>query len=252
MLNRDAILSQLNTDRYERGLILGDRVSSTNTQIKDMALHGAAEGCTIIADSQTRGRGRRGRTFYSPEGGLYLSTLLRPTASFDPGRITCCAAVAAARAIESRCPLSVDIKWVNDLFISGRKVGGILAEGVFTPTGEVSAVVLGIGLNVYGALSPELTPIATTLREEEVMVEREALAAAFLNEWECLYTASAPAEWMEEYRRRSLVIGKTVTVLRGNTCFEAVAQAVTDEGHLLVCTADGMMELSSGEVSVRL
>ncbi len=252
MLNRDAIVSKLNSDRYVQGLILGECMNSTNAKLKDMALHRAAEGCTIIAGTQTDGRGRRGRSFCSPEGGLYLSTLLRPQAPFDAGRVTCCAAVAAARAIESLCALSVDVKWVNDLFIRGRKVGGILAEGVIAPDGILSAVVLGIGINLHGVLSPELTPIATTLSDEGAEVEREALAAAFLNEWERLYTATDSAEWMMEYRRRSLVIGKTVTVLRGESCFEAVAQAVTDEGHLVVRTADGVMELSSGEVSVRL
>ena len=252
MLNRDAIASKLNSDRYVQGLMLGECVDSTNAKIKDMALHCVAEGVTLIADRQTDGRGRRGRSFCSPEGGLYLSTLLRPQAPLDAGRITCCAAVAAVRAVESLCDASVAIKWVNDLYLNGRKLAGILAEGVIDPDGAF-AVVLGVGINVgITEFPPELAAIATSLANEGFLVTREDLAAALLNEWERLYTTSDSAEWMEEYRRRSLVIGRTVTVVQGDATYLATAVAVTDEGHLLVSTPDGERELFSGEVSVRL
>lgn len=252
MLNRDRIVSQLNTDTYVQGLILGDCVDSTNAKVKEMALHGAAEGVTMIADTQTGGRGRRGRTFHSPEGGLYLSTLLRPGADTDPGRITCYAAVAAARAMESLCHLTVDIKWVNDLYLHGRKVAGILAEGVLAPDGTLSAVVLGIGINVGGVLPAELDAIATTLAAQGATLRREDLAAAFLNEWERVYTAPHHRAVMEEYRRRNIVIGRPVTVVQGNCTYPATAMAITDGGHLLVTTPDGERELTSGEVSLRL
>ena len=254
MLDRERIVSQLNSARYEHGLILGDRVSSTNTQAKDMAEHGAAEGCTVIADTQTGGRGRRGRAFHSPEGGLYLSTLLRPVANADPGLITCCAAVAAARAIESLCDAIIAIKWVNDLYINGRKVAGILAEGVFAPDGTLTAVVLGIGINVGEMKFPDdLTSIATSLGNESFALTREDVAAAFLNEWERVYYADDPTDAMAEYRRRNLVPGRSVTVVQGDRTYPATAEAITDRGHLLVRTADGeQRELVSGEVSLRL
>lgn len=252
MLNRDRIVSQLNTDTYVQGLILGDCVDSTNAKVKEMALHGAAEGVTMIADTQTGGRGRRGRSFLSPDGGLYLSTLLRPAGDTDPARITCCAAVAAARAIESLCPLMIELKWVNDLFINERKVAGILAEGVFSPAGELTAIVLGIGINVYGVLPPELDGIATTLAQQGATLSREDLAAAFLNEWERVYTASDHLDTMSEYARRNLVIQRPVTVVQGNSTYPAVATAITPEGHLLVSTPHGERELFSGEVSLRL
>ena len=251
MLNRDRILSQLNTDTYVQGLILGDCVDSTNAKVKEMAQHGAAEGVTMMANTQTAGRGRLGRTFSSPEGGLYLSTLLRPAADVDPARITCCAAVAAARAIESLCPLKVDIKWVNDLYLNHRKVAGILAEGVLTPEGTLSAVVLGIGINVGGTLPAALEDIATTLEAQGAHLSREDVAAAFLNAWERVYTADV-AETMEEYRRRNVVLGRTVTVVQGNRTYAATVTAITDEGRLVVSTPDGERELSSGEVSLRL
>lgn len=252
MLNRDRIVSQLNTDTYVQGLVLGDCVDSTNTQVKEMALHGAAEGVTMMADTQTGGRGRRGRSFLSPDGGLYLSTLLRPAGDTDPARITCCAAVAAVRAIESLCGVTVDIKWVNDLFVGGRKVAGILAEGVFSPAGELTAIVLGIGVNLYGHLPPELEGIATTLEQHGATLSREDLAAAFLNEWERVYPVCDTAAVMAEYRRRNLVLGRQVTVMQGEDSYPATVTAITDEGRLLVSTPHGERELFSGEVSLRL
>ena len=251
MLDCQRIVDQLNSDRYEPGLILGEWTDSTNSKVREMALHGAAEGVTMIVEHQTAGRGRRGRTFHSPQGGLYLSTLLRPPQPVKPGLITCLAAVAAARAIESLCDLFVEIKWVNDLYINDRKVAGILAEGVLSPAGELTAVVLGIGLNVTGDLPEELSAIATTLEAEGATLCREDLAAAFLNQWERVYTAPVE-EGMAEYIKRNLVIQREVTVVQGNQTYPATALAVTAEGHLVVRTAEGQRELTSGEVSLRL
>ena len=249
MLRRDAIVAQLTSPRYAQGLMLPDCTDSTNAKVREMARQGAAEGVTLIAAAQTGGRGRRGRSFASPEGGLYLSTLLRSVPTENPATITCRAAVAAARAIESLCEANIEIKWVNDLYLNNRKVAGILAEGVLSPEGTLSAVVLGIGINLCGTLPTELDTIATTLAQEGFSLTREVVAAAFLNEWE--RTESDPA-WMAEYRRRNLVMGREVTVLQGNTTYPATAIAITDEGHLVVRTAHGETELSSGEVSVRL
>lgn len=250
MLDRDRIVSQLKNDRHELGLILGDCADSTNLKVKEMAEHGAAEGVTLILDRQTGGRGRLGRSFHSPEGGLYLSTLLRPTDP-NPGHITCCAAVAAARAIESLCGAAIEIKWVNDLYLNGRKVAGILAEGVLASDGSLRAVVLGIGINVGEMTFPdELQPIATSLGNEGFAVAREDLAAAFLG---ALTVALDDPTAMEEYRRRNLVPGRPVTVIQGSTTYSALAESITDEGHLLVRTEEGdLRQLASGEVSLRL
>ncbi len=254
MLDRERIVSQLNTMRYERSLILGDYTASTNAKVRDMAEHGAAEGNTLIVDRQTGGRGRCGRTFHSPEGGLYLSTLLRPETAANPGILTCCAAVAAARAIESLCDAKIDVKWVNDLYLHNRKVAGILAEGVLAPDGTLSAVVLGIGINVGAMEFPEeLNPIATSFGNEGFSVTREDVAAAFLNEWERVYYAADSTAAMEEYRRRNLVLGRRVTVWQGNTTYSATAESITDEGYLVVRTDHNEIRtLSSGEVSVKL
>lgn len=250
MLDRDRIVSQLKNERHERGLILGECTDSTNLKVKEMAEHDADEGVTLIVDRQTGGRGRLGRSFHSPEGGLYLSTLLRP-ADPHPGHITCCAAVAAARAIESLCDAKIDIKWVNDLYLNNRKVAGILAEGVLSPDGALTAVVLGIGINVgVTDFPPDLTAIATSLGNEGFALTREDLAAAFLNE---LTVALTDPTAMEEYRRRNLVLGRSVTVIQGGNIYPATAEGITAEGHLTVRDKNGNLhDLSSGEVSVKL
>ena len=242
MLDRDRIVSQLN---HPYTVTVTEEIPSTNTALKERA--DAPEGTTLIAVRQTGGRGRLGRQFHSPAGGLYLSTLLRPD---DAVGVTCRAAVAAARAVENLCGAKIDIKWVNDLYLNGRKVAGILAEGVFAPDGTLSAVVLGIGINVGATTFPDdLQSIATSLGNEGFPLAPEDVAAAFLNE---LCTALTDPNAMEEYRRRNLVVGREVTVLRGGETYSAVAQSITDDGHLVVRTAHGMVTLSSGEVSLRL
>lgn len=244
MLNRDRIVSQLNSDYTVTVLA---EIPSTNTALKEMAAQDASIGTTLIAARQTGGRGRLGRQFHSPKGGLYLSNLIAPTDT-----ATCCAAVAAARAIESLCDAKIDIKWVNDLYLNGRKVAGILAEGVLSPDGALTAVVLGIGINVGEMTFPaELQSIATSLGNEGFALSREDVAAAFLNG--LTQTLCADTSVMDEYRRRNLVLGRQVTVMRGNETYLATAEAITDAGHLTVRDTDGHThELSSGEVSIRL
>lgn len=243
MLDCDRIVSQLNSPYT---VTVAAEISSTNTALKEMAAAGAPLGTTLIAARQTGGRGRLGRQFHSPEGGLYLSTLVSPVDA-----VTCRAAVAAARAIESLCAASIDVKWVNDLYVNGRKVAGILAEGVFAPDGTLAAVVLGIGINVGETAFPaDLQSIATSLGNEGYCLAREDVAVAFLN---ALPTALTDSAAMAEYRRRNLVVGRQVTVWQGNITYTATAEFITDDGHLTVRTADGQVHtLSSGEVSVRL
>ena len=243
MLDRDRIVSQLHSDYT---VTVAAELPSTNTALKEMAAAGAPMGTVLIADRQTGGRGRLGRQFHSPEGGLYLSVLVPPADT-----VTCRAAVAAARAIERLCDATIDLKWVNDLYLNGRKVAGILAEGVLAPDGTLTAVVLGIGINVGATdFSPDLAAIATSLANEGFAVTREDLAAAFLN---ALTDALADPAAMAEYRRRNCVLGRQVTVMQGNDTYLATAEGITDDGHLIARTADGHVhELSSGEVSIRL
>ena len=251
MFDRDALVAELDSRIYTVTVL--EEIESTNTALKELAQQGARKGTTLIAERQTGGRGRLGRQFHSPEGGLYLSTLIAVHPWDDPGRITCCAAVAVVRALGRLCGLQADIKWVNDVYLNGRKLAGILAEGVFTPNGHLTSVVLGIGINVGAIAFPEdLASIATSLANEGYSVTREEVAAAVLIQ---LYhvLADDAKRAMEEYRHRNLVLGRSVTVTRGSETYPATVESITDEGHLVVRTTDNEIRtLSSGEVSVKL
>ncbi len=247
-----AIAAQLHTRIFGRALTVEEHLPSTNTAARALARAGAAEGAVVVARSQSAGRGRRGRSFFSPDGGVYMSVILRPCATMTAGDITACAAVAVARAIERLCAAEVGIKWVNDLFINDRKVCGILTEGECAADGTLAYAILGIGVNVAPTVFPDDVP-ATSLANEGYPVDRAALIAAVLEEWEALYTAYDPAAILAESRRRSVILGREVTVHQGTSVYPATALDITAHGHLTVRTATGeVIILSSGEVSIKL
>ena len=233
---------------------------STNTAVRRMAADGAPEGTVVIADHQTAGRGRMGRAFLSPAGtGLYMSLLLRPTIPAERAiRITTAAAVAVCRALESfGCPAR--IKWVNDLFASGRKICGILAESAFAADGSMAYAVLGIGVNLApppGGFPAEIADIAGAAFEESSPALRGRLAERILTEFAPLYAriAEPAAAHMAEYRRRCFLIGERITVhpLDGGAPYEATAADIDDECGLVIRLPDGEARtLSSAEVRVR-
>lgn len=240
-------------------LTVEETVPSTNTCLKERASVGAPHGTVLIAAAQTAGRGRRGRSFFSPDGsGLYISVLLRP--DLPPARairITTAAAVAAAQAIEAVFGASPSVKWVNDLYLGGRKIAGILTESAISPAGDrLDYAVLGIGINVTpprGGFPPEIADIAGAVLAEPVPDGRAKLAAAFLAKLFPLTDSLNDAFYMEEYRRRCFLLGKPITVLRGTESYPATALSVDDDGSLTVRLSDGTAKvLTSGEVSVRL
>lgn len=248
-----AVRARMHTARPGQRLVVLPQTDSTNSEARRLAEAGAPAGTAVIADRQSAGRGRRGRSFYSPAGGVYLSIILRTADAAQIATVTARAAVATARAIEGLCDAPVTVKWVNDLFIGRRKICGILAEAAIDPGAALPRyTVLGIGVNVEAVdFPPEVAAVATSLAREGYAVDRAALAAAILEEWARLEEERGP--YLEEYRRRSAVLGQTVTVLRGGESYTAVAEEITDDAHLIVRRADGTrQELSSGEVSIRL
>ncbi len=235
-----------------------EQSASTNLELKQWAAQGAQDGTVLIALQQTRGRGRLGRSFFSPPNtGLYLSVLLRPEASdAQLLQITVLAAVAAARAVKETCGFDVEIKWVNDLYRNGRKVCGILAEGIVCPeTGKTEGIVCGIGFNLFPpaeGFPQEIASCAGCLCDTPDNTLLPRLAAAFLNQLYDIRTRDR-AETLEEYRRRSLLIGKWVNSLNGAFPGTALVLGISDEGGLMIRTEDGIEQtLTWGEVSVRL
>ena len=229
---------------------------STNRDLRDLALAGAPAGTLVVSERQTEGRGRLGRSFASPAGGVYFSLLLRPNLPLpDAAAITGAVAVAAADALETLSGLPVGIKWVNDLYVHDKKIAGILCEAALNlESGTPDYVIAGIGINLSGELPPELAGIATSVeREGGTVPNRATLIAATVRGIERLAADPLAPSVIAESRRRSVLFGREVTVSRGNETFRALVTGITDRGELALKTPDGRETvLSSGEVSVHL
>ncbi len=225
--------------------------ASTNTLMREES--GKAEGFVIIANSQTHGRGRMGHSFYSPKDtGIYMSILLRPDAT-DTDSITTIAAVAACDAIAQVTGLDPKIKWVNDIFINNKKVAGILTEAVYRTDNTLDCIILGIGINAYapeGGFPESIRNIADAVYDRQKKDGKNRLAAEFINKFMSYY--KAPADYVDIYRSRCLVIGKEISVISPTTTRDAKALDIDDRCRLIVQYPDGTTEaLASGEVSVK-
>ena len=235
-----------------------EETRSTNDDLKALACLGEEAGTVLVAFRQTGGRGRLGRSFYSPDQtGLYLSVLLRPDdAPEDAVFLTPSAAVAATRAIKTVLHREVEVKWVNDLYYQGKKVCGILTEAALTSAADrLEYAVCGIGINLCppkGGFPEELSAIAGALCDTFDPNLRADLAAAFLNELFAVLQ-SPRSEILEEYRSRCMLIGKKIT--SPTAAFEGIATVlgVDDRAGLVIQREDGLRQtLNGGEVSVRL
>lgn len=233
---------------------------STNALVREKANQGRPEGCVIVACEQTDGRGRYGRQFFSPiDSGVYLSLLLRPTA-YSPQQATCLTAAAAAamcQAIEAVTGQQPGIKWVNDIFLHGKKVCGILTEAaVGLETGALDYMVLGAGVNLYPPVKgfpEEIQPIAGSVLERSCPEAKNRLVGEFLNRFWDFYTHPECRTYLEDYRSRSLAIGQNVTVLSAGRAVSAYAYGIDDDFRLLVRYDSGKTEaLSYGEIRIQL
>ena len=238
-------------------------VSSTNTLLRQRAEEGAPEGLVLAAVEQTAGKGRQGHSFFSPpDTGLYLSLLLRPKLSAqDALLLTTCAAAAVALAIEACAGVEAQIKWVNDVYIDGKKVCGILTEGISDfETGQIEPLILGIGINTTVKDFP--AELLATAGAAEGTYSKSALAAETITQALGYIEDLDSASFLPAYKEKSLVIGKTVTVYQGRykvnpedeiTGVPARVLDIADDGGLIVLYADGHQEkLVSGEISIRI
>ncbi|MBE6982768.1 MAG: biotin--[acetyl-CoA-carboxylase] ligase [Ruminococcaceae bacterium] len=233
-----------------------ESVDSTSNYAKILAKSGAPEGTAVIARCQAGGRGRMGRSFHSPEGGLYLTVILRPKCKAQElMHLTCGAGVATGNAIFAVTGIRPGLKWINDLVIGAKKVGGILTEMSLTPDGFVDYALIGIGINCKDTIPPELIEIATALdREAGEEISVATLAAALLRELHTLSCTifSEKEALLDRYRTFCITIGKEVLLIRGEEKRQAFALDITDDGGLLVKFPDGTQDIiSSGEASVR-
>lgn len=259
-MNKDLILSNLAAAcPWQDTLCLYDTVESTNSLAKQLAKEGAPHGTVLIADRQTAGRGRMGRQFLSPAGqGIYLSVILRPDCEATQlMHLTCAVAVAMCDAVEKVAHVRPQVKWINDLILAERKVGGILTE-LSLDGDKVDFAVVGIGINCLQSpadFPAELRQIAGSLSMAvSQSIDREALAAAMVD---ALYAMSrelisGKEAYMARYRADCLTIGREVAVHTSSGVYAAVAEDVDAQGSLIVRPADGALRcVSSGEVHVR-
>nr|WP_302690090.1 biotin--[acetyl-CoA-carboxylase] ligase [uncultured Eubacterium sp.] len=236
-------------------------VTSTNTILKEMAEQGAKEGTVIIAEEQTAGRGRTGKQFYSPKGtGIYISILLRPDIPAEESLfLTTSAAVATARAIEDVSDKRALIKWVNDIYLEDKKTCGILTEGAFNvETGKLDYAIVGIGINVCipdGGFPDNIKDIATAIfdKQTDSINKRSILIANLLDYFMEYYKDFKSKSYVKEYIERSMIIGKTITVIEGSKTSVAKAIDIDKNCRLKVQFENGTTKwLSSGEVSTKI
>ncbi len=242
-------------------LLCLDVIDSTNTECKRQAMAGAPEGLVAIAEEQTGGRGRLGRTFQSPRGsGLYLSALLRP--QLEPEEtvdFTAWVAVAVCDGIQAACGIRPQIKWTNDIVLDGKKLVGILTElGLESESNALEYLVTGIGINVNhqpGDFSPEVEAMATSLAQYlGHPVRRTELAVQIIRALDRMYHDFPQNKtlYLERYRADCLTTGKYVQLITPTSRQEAYAVEIDDQFRLVVDLPDGTRKtLSAGEVSVR-
>lgn len=235
-------------------------IESTNKTAKELALTGADHGTTVIADCQTMGRGRYSRSFFSPSGdGIYMTVILRPDRLkfTSPAEVTSFAAVCVAEAIEAVSDRNATIKWVNDIYLDGKKTCGILTEAITDfESGELGWIVVGIGVNVYTKTEDfpeEIRSVATSVFPDGVRRGvRNRLCAEILNRVLLGAESLSETEIFEKYRARLNMLGDEITVIKVNDTYRAKALDIDRAGHLIVRRENGEIEtLSSGEISIR-
>ena len=245
---------------WQDSLLWFDCIDSTNTYARELARQGAPHGTVLIADCQTGGRGRLGRSFHSPGGvGIYMSVILRPRCAPQPlMHLTCAAAVALCDAVESAVGFRPGIKWTNDLVVQKRKIAGVLTELGFSSHGMVDFAVVGIGINCCQQQSDfpaEIRHIAGSLRSVSGQeIDRARVAAAVMD---ALYRMGSqrltPRKPIKDQNRRDgITLGQEISVVRGGEILYGTALDIDEWGALLVRFTDGQEAfVSSGEVSVR-
>ncbi len=257
ILRRDDVQRGLKTRIIGRSIELLAEVASTNTLAMEMASSGAPDGSAVVAEKQTGGKGRLGRTWISPKGNLYLSVILRPDMPLHKAPvITLMGAVAVATAINNRYKLEAAIKWPNDILIAGKKVSGLLTE-VSAEQDRIRHIVLGIGVNVnmgLEALPSGVREHTTTIAAESgKQINRTVLLQDLLRNLEYWYLLflKNPAEVLQQWRKLNMTVGNRVTVSGTGETIEGIALGIDEEGRLIITQDDGTQRtIAAGDVTI--
>jgi len=224
-----------------------DIIDSTNNAAKAMLKEGLSSNAVFAADEQTGGRGRQGKSFYSPKGtGLYMSVALCGKNVSDSLFITTAASVLVSQAIEEISGVKASIKWVNDLYLADKKVCGILTEAVRDTNGSLIGIVVGVGINLNTTVFPdELKPVAASVGQS---IDRNLLASKIADK----LISYNGENFISEYKKRSMVIGKDITYYINNIPYYGTAVDIDNKGGLVVNSDGRTITLDSGEITLRL
>ncbi len=255
LITEEGIRMYLSESLRDAPIIILKTTDSTNTQAKKLVLDKAVNGTILLAEEQTAGRGRSGKSFFSPrDAGLYMSIILKPDKCVsDLQMITVAAAVAVCKAIEKLTELHAQIKWVNDIYLEGKKICGILSEAVMDfESGSIESIVVGIGVDctiTEEMLPEELCGIVGSLDAKEL--SRNQLAAELAVGVFDSLGKLGDFEIIDEYRKRSMMFGREISFERDGKRFAADVTGINDMGNLLVRLKTGeSLVLNSGEVSL--
>ena len=240
----------------EHPLIVRSLVSSTNTELKRLSADGASDETVMIALEQTDGRGRRGNSFFSPVGGIYISFLIRPKniTTSDAPLITTAAAVAICRAVKNIYNTDLEIKWINDLFLDRKKVCGILTEASSSfENGCVESIVVGAGINLSfpkQGYPAELNDIIGNICGDKTPNTKNRFCAELINQFYSIAKNFNSREFLDEYKDRLFILNKKVAVKTENDSFDATAIDIDRNACLVVNHNGKEITLNSGEVSI--
>jgi len=235
-----------------------ETVDSTNQEAKRLLADGAGDLAVVLSSHQTKGKGRLGRTFYSPPGtGLYLSVIVKRELDMsDAILVTSAAAVAVRETLSVYTDRDIGIKWVNDLYIEGKKVSGILTEGTSSfESGKMESMIIGIGINLFPpeeGFPEEIRNIATALFESPTP-QVNTIAASLIEHVAAILEQLHDRSVMDRYRNHSIVLDRTVSVTQGSLSYTATVTAINNDGSLTVTDDQGEKRLlNSGEISLRV
>ncbi|NLC48397.1 MAG: biotin--[acetyl-CoA-carboxylase] ligase [Tenericutes bacterium] len=254
LLNKEEILSHINDFYYEIDIF--DSISSTNDYVKEKAYQ-KKEGYVCISNSQTKGKGRNGKEYFSPKDkGIYMSILLKPTSSIhDFLKITACASVAVFDAINKNYGINSSIKWINDLYINDKKIGGILCESVLNSNNtNIDYMILGIGLNVHKTkFKNNLSKTVSCIENfTDNFVSRNSLIIdilMFLNKY---YNELESLTFLKKYKEHSNILHTYITVNENNTSYTAYVEDIDNNACLIIRKEDNtQVILNCGEVTIR-
>ncbi|MEE0932369.1 MULTISPECIES: biotin--[acetyl-CoA-carboxylase] ligase [unclassified Clostridium] len=259
LISKEGISLYLNKDFSNVDIYIYKTTSSTNEVAKKLALSGAKHGTVVISEEQTQGKGRMGRSFYSPANtGIYMSIILRPTlTAMDSVLITTSSSVAICDAIHKVTGIECQIKWINDIYINNKKIGGILTEASTNfESGTIDYLILGIGINFNNPkdnFPDDLKEIADSLYNGNSNgINRNILCAEILNNILSIIPKIKDYNFISEYKKRSIILNQEIMYTSGGIYSKGRAIDINNDGSLVIKHDDGSIKiLNSGEISIR-